>query len=336
MPIVQKIAKLLSRPDFRQNPPRAIWRRMFWRARWRLRPDRPLVLPLPYGGLRVLAPKSGAGALIYYQGFSEPDTAAFLLCYLQPGMVFMDVGAHIGEYVLLAAKRVGVGGECHAFEPQPEVFGLLTENVRMNELQGCTLNPIAVFNSDGEIEFEINEEPSISAICSYNTSHTSTTTITVPTIRLDTYWAGKARKIDLIKIDVEGAELFALQGAQGLLSRSSIEAPVIIFEYAEHNTMSFGYQGRRLLSFLREFNYTIFYYDPSKGSLSLTPVSTHLPRGIPSTVNLIATKDVQGLVDRLREERAGEISSLSLLAERAVSIFGTTRETRNVQARRMG
>ena len=60
----------------------------------------------------MVAPKGGAGALIYYQGYSEPETARFLTAFLKPGMTFWDVGAHIGEYSLLAARCVGGAGSC--------------------------------------------------------------------------------------------------------------------------------------------------------------------------------------------------------------------------------
>jgi len=58
-------------------------------------------------GLRIRVPHGGAGALIYYQGFSEPQTARFVMRFLRPGMTFIDIGAHVGEYTLLAAQAVG-------------------------------------------------------------------------------------------------------------------------------------------------------------------------------------------------------------------------------------
>ena len=107
----------LQRSDFREHPIRALSLRAAWKVRWAVTRE-PWSLRLPTGQ-RILVLKSGAGALIYYQGFSEPETADFLLRFLGTGMCFLDVGAHIGEYSLLAAPIVGAAGSVHAFEPNP-------------------------------------------------------------------------------------------------------------------------------------------------------------------------------------------------------------------------
>jgi hypothetical protein len=103
--IMQRVRNLLwrlisftQRPDFRRNPVHAIYKRLCWRVRWRLCSE-PWLLRLP-NGMHIVIPQSGSGALIYYQGWSEPEVASFLIRFLSPNMTFIDVGAHIGEYVL--------------------------------------------------------------------------------------------------------------------------------------------------------------------------------------------------------------------------------------------
>src|SRR5665213_715101 len=122
-----KLSRLRQRPDFRRNPVAAIRRRLWWRLRWAVS-GQPWKIRLR-NDIDMVAPKGGAGALIYYQGYSEPETARFLTAFLKSGMTFWDVGAHIGEYSLLAARSVGSVGHVHAFEQQPKVFEFLLRNV---------------------------------------------------------------------------------------------------------------------------------------------------------------------------------------------------------------
>ncbi len=99
--------------------------------------------------LKINIPKSGSGSLIYYQGFSEIETATFVSSFLRPGMTFIDVGAHIGEYTLLAAKLVGDAGQVHAFEPQPSLFPLLQDGIQLNEFSHVTANQLALCDHVG-------------------------------------------------------------------------------------------------------------------------------------------------------------------------------------------
>jgi len=73
---------------------------------------------------------------IYYYGVWEPDTVRLWLRIVQPGIVVVDGGAHIGQYTLLASYRVGPEGQVHVFEPNPLVYTKLAENVRLNPSLG--------------------------------------------------------------------------------------------------------------------------------------------------------------------------------------------------------
>jgi FkbM family methyltransferase len=277
------IRRLRDRPDFRAHPLRALWRRLWWRLRWRAR-RRPWVLPW-HDGLRIALPKEGPAALIYYQGFSEPDTAALARAILKPGMVFVDVGAHIGEYTLLAAQRVGKEGEVHAFEPNPRVFPVLVENIRLNGLEQVVARPWAVAASEGQVDLRLEAEAALSAIVSEDASAASASPVErVRAVTLDGYLAG--RRADLVKIDVEGAEMLVLRGAGGVLARPAPDAPVLVFECARHNYARFGFAGLDVLRLLEGHGYAVWRFDARRG---LTPQSDEVPAGV--TLNLVATKD---------------------------------------------
>jgi FkbM family methyltransferase len=159
---------------------------------------------------------------------SEKDDAAtrFLLARLSKGGTFLDVGANTGWFALRAAARyreIG-GGSVHAFEPQPVMFDLITRSIRQNELENIlTLHGIALgneqktvwmatpaFNSGGStVRFrEVNESVPVQM-----------TTLDSVDIRAD--------RIDVMKVDIEGAEPLFIEGAVEFLKE---HRPVIYSE----------------------------------------------------------------------------------------------------------
>lgn len=284
---MSRLGVLLSRPDFRADPAKSLLRRLIWRLRWRLT-DEAWVLPLGED-LRIAVPKGGAGALIYYQGFSEPATADLIARFLKPGMVFLDIGAHIGEYVLLGARTVGADGEVHAFEPSPCTFRLLEENVRRNRLGNVLLHNVALAESDGARPFEVCTEPSLSSFQKegdHSRQRRVTRVVQVLCMCLDTFVGGYERTVDLVKIDVEGAELLVFRGAEGVLRRPKEESPVWIFECEPQNYAEFGYKPADLFELLRRHGYELYEYD---GNRCVSRLDSDTMPSNPH--NLLAAKD---------------------------------------------
>jgi FkbM family methyltransferase len=198
--------------------------------------------------IEMVAPKGGAGALIYYQGCSEPETARFLTAFLKPGMTFWDVGAHIGEYSLLAARSVGGTGHVHGFEPQPKMFEFLRRNVAANQLSNVTPHRLAVSDRVGSAEFSLHPEPSMAFLNPIDFRDPALPTISVTTISLDEFWKSSGRLPNLVKVDVEGAERPILEGAESLLQLPPDRAPLWIMECDERNCSRFGYSATDLLN----------------------------------------------------------------------------------------
>jgi len=179
-------------------------------VRWRLT-DRPFATRLG-NGARVRVPRGASGAGIYYRGWSEPELTSFLEHHLEPGDVMLDVGAHIGEFTLLAASR---GATVHAFEPDPANAALLRVNLEDAGCSGAvTVHECAVTESDGAMRFLAHRNPSLSALW------------TADRAAGDALDALALPRVDVIKIDTEGAELGVLRGATTLLQRCS---PTIVF-----------------------------------------------------------------------------------------------------------
>ena len=286
--IVHRIRNLPQIPDFKRNPMKALLRRLAWRARWKVC-RRPWLLPLR-GGLKIAVCNDGHGAYLYYsRGQTESDVGDMVIRFLKAGMTFVDVGSHFGTYTLLAARAVGPHGTVHAFEPDPAVYRLLAFNVRLNRSANTHAHRNAVSDARGSREFEIRKEAMLSSLAPHGDrigAHGTVKTIRVDTLRLDDVFAADAKKADLIKVDVEGAELMVFSGAKGLLAREPAEAPVWIFEYEPVNYARFGYVPRDLIQLLLHHEYGLWVCKSDGRGEKIDPFT--VPRGVK---NLIAIKE---------------------------------------------
>ena len=155
----------------------------------------------------------------FQEGRYEKFTMQLFKEALAPGMVVCDIGAHIGIYSLLAAQRVGREGRVYAFEPDPRTFLYLVRNIERNGFSNIII-PIkkAVSNHEGVLRLHLDE------ITSGDTSlfhrNTSGRTVEVQSVKLDNFLEGEA-KVDIVKLDIEGGELAALEGMESLLKRSN-------------------------------------------------------------------------------------------------------------------
>jgi FkbM family methyltransferase len=150
-------------------------------------------------------------------GFYELETVRLIRRLLAPGDHFVDVGANIGYLTLLAAKLVGAGGRVDAFEPQPDNRQRL-----MGDHEGETTIYLPLPDAASA------DNHGMSSIFPRDDVKTAATV--VPMKRLDDVLSGTSPR--LIKIDVEGAEPFVVDGMTGLLSAQS--PPAVIME---HNPM---------------------------------------------------------------------------------------------------
>jgi FkbM family methyltransferase len=173
---------------------------------------------------------------------------------LPPGGVAIDVGANIGVWSLLAAERQP-DARIHAFEPVPEVAAHCRRHVALNAVETIVLNVAAVAAADGVAPFY--------AVRSENTGASSLVNrrpsdeIRVPVVTLDTYVerAGLAR-VDVLKVDVEGAEGLVFTGGTRTLSRA--DAPAIFFEVDARLCAATGTTPHDVKRRLGDYGYGIF------------------------------------------------------------------------------
>lgn len=152
----------------------------------------------------------------------EDATTDFVRSFLRPGMTLVDVGANVGYFSLLAAT---LGSRVVAYEPTPAVNQRLRENVALNVFENVTVVNAAVMDQRGTVTlYESPDDPEAN-----NLFGDGDRSVKVPAVTLDEDLAARSiQKVDLLKIDAEGAEPLVLAGAIGLLS--SAAAPTIIIE----------------------------------------------------------------------------------------------------------
>lgn len=149
----------------------------------------------------------------YYEADYEPETFSFLRTHLTEGQTALDVGAHIGLFSVVMARLVGASGHVFSFEPTPLTNEVLTETVRLN---GCEeiveVRAEAVSDKTGTATF-YDTGYAASNANSLVRGENSQGGLEVKTTSIDEFAAQRGLAVNCIKIDVEGAELYALRGA---------------------------------------------------------------------------------------------------------------------------
>lgn len=169
-------------------------------------------------------------------GSLEPGLHELLKRLLRPGMAFVDAGANIGLHTLAAARLVGDGGHVHAFEPTPSTFRLLTRTLALNGFaERVSCHNVALGGDVGEADLHIG------LTCGHNSLYglpgEESGTVRVRLDRLDALLP-PATRVDVVKIDVEGAELEVLRGMPRLLAENP--DAVLLVEYGPSHLERIG------------------------------------------------------------------------------------------------
>ena len=252
--------------------------------------DQPFIIKMR-NGLKIRVYSNDIiGEQIYTNGVFEPREVAFVTKFLKPGMVFFDIGANLGQYTLLGAVSVGKKGCVHSFEPSVRMFSELEYNVKLNSLsKTCVLNRLAVADTNSIRQLS-TYEAGAEVYGSLGNQHWSGKKIIgyedVETIKIDDYFQKNGiPRVDLIKMDIEGAELLALKGCEQLLSQPN--GPTIILEVADINTVGFGYSPYEIWDYLGQFGYTLNILNKTGSMAGVVDKSYDFSQG----VNLVGVKN---------------------------------------------
>ncbi len=156
-----------------------------------------MLIPMQYDGI---------GKALYIFRSRELDHKWMIDEELSPGNVVLDLGANIGYYAIMEAKKVGIYGKVYAIEPDPRNIELLKKNVKLNNVNNIfELDQGAISNKDHETEFILSSKTNLSSF-DLNKNKDKLNTITVKTYDLGNYLKNKKR-VDLIRMDIEGHEI---------------------------------------------------------------------------------------------------------------------------------
>ena len=202
---------------------------------------------------------------VCFTGRYEPQETALVQTILKPGMCFVDVGANWGYFTLLAAGQVGRKGIVVSLEPDPRLFPVLAENIAINELSQATALQVAAGSDSGWLTLVGFDESKgnfgLSRVL--GTSHETDPLFRVAARRLDAVFQQlRLEAVDLLKMDIEGAEGLALQGLHKSLASHRIRR--LLLELHPAQLAEHGQNPIDLIVHLRQFGYVPWRIDHSE------------------------------------------------------------------------
>jgi len=201
---------------------------------------------------------------VCFTGVYEPQETALVSHILQPGMNFVDVGANWGYFTLMAARLVGAGGRVLSLEPDPRMFRKLTGNLTRNQLPQVTALQIAAAATAGNLTLAGYDENDgnfgISRLVADGTA--SANLFQVETQPLDDLLdAQKMDSVDLMKMDIEGAEALALAGLKRSLAEGRVKR--LLMELHPSQLLESGSSANQVMQMLLQSGYTALTVDHS-------------------------------------------------------------------------
>ena len=202
--------------------------------------------PLAYAHLRALC------------GAKDWEKQTFLKT-IKPEWTVIEIGANFGYFTNLFQALVGTNGQLHAFEPVPSTFQQLQSTLPKGR-NNCTLYNLGTAKEAGEVIFHVplkdHGQATMSPHDCKSWKDREIEEVACSVIKLDEFTpVSSLTKIDFIKIDVEGAELPSLQGAEHILRKHK---PLLFVEVCKAWMKSFGYNAKELEAFLRSLSYSRF------------------------------------------------------------------------------
>lgn len=200
-----------------------------------------------------------------FQSYEEKDASMILKLVPQRSVVF-DVGANMGWYSLLIARHIK-GCKIHAFEPIPDTYAYLKKNIDLNGIKNITAYPFGLSNTNEDLIFYFYPEGSGNASSANLSERLDAKLVTCQVKKLDDVVYENSLRVDFIKCDVEGAELFTFQGAMNTLQR---DKPIVFTEMLRKWSAKFDYHPNEIIKLFADIGYKCFYGD----SIGLKEIKT--------------------------------------------------------------
>ena len=260
-----------------------------------LRPRLSALVPDPFevDGLRFYRFPGHLFAMDMALGKYEVETTQAVSWLLRPGMTFVDVGANIGWYSVLAARLVGTEGRVYAFEPDTRTAGILRQNVTTNGFEATVrISQQAVSSRPGVVRLFCGQDRATNSM--HPTKWTSSQHVDVPATTLDDFFEAEGwPPVHLVKMDIEGAEAEAMKGMAETRRRNP--EMKLIMEFIPLHIRAAGGTPEGVLALLNDL-----------GFARLSLLSDHMrPLQLPGDIPLLARwTDVRGTILNLLCENA--------------------------------
>lgn len=209
-----------------------------------------------------LADQVISSKLVQY-GHWEEGLTSFVSKTIRPGMTVVDIGAHAGYYSVMFSRLVGFGGRVFSFEPESYNFSLLKKNIEANNISHCVIENLAVSNISGILKLYLDAD-NLGGHSAIDLG-ISSNSVNVRCVSLDDYFQNISGSIDFIKMDIEGSEGVALQGAEHILKKNPR-----MFIIVEFNPMCIYMSKKDPMSFLgkiRSYGFNIGIIDHKSGDV---------------------------------------------------------------------
>jgi FkbM family methyltransferase len=199
---------------------------------------------------------------------------------VKPDDVCLDIGGNIGYFSMLLAARAKLG-HVHVFEPIPINAALINASKELNGFNNITINNLAVGDENGTVSFSVSNDSAYSSLMATGRA-AEARNITVPILRIDDYLAEKKiSHVDIIKVDVEGAENMVIDGAKGLLASKTKKPRLVLLELFDENLKPFGSSVAAIVEKMRGWGYAPHVTNPDG---TLRPFSAEITDVYPNVI----------------------------------------------------
>lgn len=209
-------------------------------------------------GVRMLCPEGDHRVApvesLNFMSYEEKDANMILKLAPSKGVMF-DIGANMGWYSLLIARQ-SKDCQVHAFEPVPKTYSFLKQNIELNELPNIQAHHFGISNERKDLTFYFYPEGSGNASSANLSERSDAELVTCHVERLDDFVDTNGLHVDFIKCDVEGAELFAFQGAVETLQR---DKPIVFTEMLRKWAAKFNYHPNEIIALFSSIGYRCFH-----------------------------------------------------------------------------
>ena len=197
---------------------------------------------------------------VFYEGIYEPDLTSAFTKYLATDDTILDVGASFGWYTTLFAKHAS-GGKTIAYEPTPDTFDILEENIVLNKMnESVVCKRLAVGEKEGTISFVRTDNSGLGHVVDENDPNS----ISVPVITVDSDASEFIGKTALLKVHVEGFELNVLKGSTELLATAP--HPVVQVKLTDDRLERYGVSRHDIFDFLKAAGYDLYQLTSGGGA----------------------------------------------------------------------